>query len=142
MGTTLVALLRSEATAVVANVGDSRVYLRRDGRTMRITEDHVYGRLVAEAASVPNLSARLARFLDGRTDGRSPDLTSWNLRPGDRFLLCSDGLTAPIPDDLIHGVLTTIDNPGQAADQLVGLAVLAGGPDNVTVVIVDVKGDS
>ena len=80
MGTTLVALLRSGPAAVLANIGDSRAYLLRGGpagrgRTVRITEDHTYRHLVSAASRVPNLPDKLARFLDGRPDGRSPDLT-------------------------------------------------------------------
>jgi serine/threonine protein phosphatase PrpC len=74
MGTTLVAMLRSGTTAVVANVGDCRAYVLRSGtsRLVQITEDHTYGNLVADAGDVPNLPGRISRFLDGRADGRSP----------------------------------------------------------------------
>ncbi len=86
MGTTLVAMLLSGAEAVLANVGDSRAYLLRgwdsgDSGTLQITEDHTFEHLVADAASVPDLPERLSRFLDGRIDGRSPDLTAWGPLP-------------------------------------------------------------
>ncbi|MEV7012021.1 protein phosphatase 2C domain-containing protein [Streptosporangium sp. NPDC051022] len=147
MGTTLVAMLRSGTRAVLANVGDSRAYLLRDTgsevqQLSQITEDHVYGRLVADAASVPHLPERLARFLDGRADGRSPDLARWDLRPGDRFLLCSDGLSAVVPNELISDTMRSSGDPGETAERLVTLAIERGGPDNITVVVIAVQGPS
>lgn len=144
MGTTLVALLWSGGTtAALANIGDSRAYLLRTGdddpRTVQITEDHVYGRLIAEATSHPALAERLTRFLDGRADGRSPDITTWDLRPGDRFLLCSDGLSSVVPHELIHEALTASGSPEQTADRLVQLAMDHGAPDNVTALVIDVS---
>ncbi len=142
MASTLVAMLCSGTTAALANVGDSRAYLRRGSSssgTSRITEDHTFEQLVAHAAIVPNLPARLCRFLDGRLDGRSADITTWDLRPGDRFLLCSDGLSSFVAHDAIDCVVNSIADPGDAADRLVALAIdQGGGPDNVTVIIVDV----
>jgi protein phosphatase len=137
MGSTLVALLWSGSTAAVANVGDSRLYLVRDGVTRQITEDHTYEHLVADAARVPNLPERLARWLDGRADGRSPDLTSWDPRPTDRFLLCSDGLSSYVPRELIDTTLNASSRPDEIADQLVTLALGHGGPDNITVIVGD-----
>ncbi|NJC63428.1 serine/threonine-protein phosphatase [Planosporangium flavigriseum] len=139
MGTTLVALLWSGTAAILANVGDSRVYLLRDGGTVQITEDHTYGHLVADAANVPNLPERLSRWLDGRADGRSPDLSTWDMRPGDRFLLCSDGLSSYVPFDLINATLRSPSDPNEVADRLITLAIDHGGSDNVTVVVIDVR---
>ncbi|MFI0487541.1 PP2C family protein-serine/threonine phosphatase [Actinomadura sp. 9N215] len=141
MGTTLVALLCSGGTAVLANVGDSRAYLLRDTTYRQITEDHTFGNLVAEAATTPSMSERITRFLDGRADGRSPDLTVRNLRPGDRFLLCSDGLSGVVAHDLVRETLLTSSAPTDTADHLVALAIDHGGPDNVTVLVIDVPGD-
>jgi serine/threonine protein phosphatase PrpC len=147
MGTTLVALLCSTTTAVLANIGDSRAYLlRRDGSCdddetpplIRLTDDHTYGNLVADAAPVPGLRDVLCRFLDGRADGRSPDITTHSLHDGDRFLLCSDGLSGPVPRDLMHTALTTSTRPDEATDQLVKLALDHGGPDNITVIVIDI----
>jgi protein phosphatase len=141
MGSTLVALLCSGNTAVLANVGDSRAYLLRESRTAtsRLTEDHTYEHLVAGAGTVPDLPERMTRWLDGRPDGRSPDLTRWDLGPGDRFLLCSDGLSSYVPHELIDAALTTSCEPGDAADRLVALAIEQGGPDNITVIVIDVR---
>lgn len=147
MGSTLVAMLWSGTSAVLSNVGDSRAYLlreagSRDNATSQITEDHTYGHLMADAADVPNLAERLSRWLDGRADGRSPDLTTWDLRPGDRFMLCSDGLSAVVPQELIHATLITSDGPDETVDRLIRLAVDQGGPDNITVIVVDVRAGS
>jgi protein phosphatase len=144
MGTTLVAMLWSGTAAALANVGDSRAYLLRgrdnaSSRLTQITEDHTCGHLVADATSVPNLPGRLSRFLDGRPDGRSPDITTWDLRPRDRFLLCSDGLSAVVPHDLIHATLDSPSSPDETAEQLVALATDHGGPDNITVIVIDVR---
>lgn len=142
MGTTMVALLRSGAAAVLANVGDSRAYLLRggpggQGRTVRITEDHTYRHLVSAAARVPNLPDKLARFLDGRPDGRSPDLTRLTLHPGDRVLLCTDGLSSFVGDEPIHHALASHEAADDAAGRLVRLAFEKGAPDNVTVLVLD-----
>jgi protein phosphatase len=145
MGTTLVALLWSQDHAVIANIGDSRGYqLHRANATgdarplIQITEDHTYGNLVADASNVPSLSERIARFLDGRADGRSPDLTARILRAGDRLMLCSDGLSSVVPCSLIQTTLSSTPTPQQACDELVRLAITHGGPDNITVIVIDV----
>jgi protein phosphatase len=144
MGSTLVAMLWSRTAAVLANVGDSRAYLLRDvgfgnSGTSQLTEDHTYEHLVADAAAVPNLPERLSRWLDGRADGRSPDLTSWALRPGDRFMLCSDGLTSFVPHELVHATLSSSSGPDDTADRLITLAIDQGGPDNITVIVIDIR---
>ncbi|MFY1705012.1 PP2C family protein-serine/threonine phosphatase [Micromonospora sp. WMMA1923] len=142
MGTTLVALLHNGTSAVLANVGDSRAYLLRggpgDGQIVQLTEDHVYRHLVADSADVPHLPEKLARFLDGRADGRSPDLTPLTLRPEDRLLLCSDGLSSYVPHHLLHAALRA-ETPQDAVDQLINLALEHGGPDNVTAVVADIE---
>ncbi|MFG1866706.1 PP2C family protein-serine/threonine phosphatase [Micromonospora arborensis] len=143
MGTTLVALLCSGGEAIVANVGDSRAYLirrqgSRDNAMLQISEDHTYEHLVANAGTVPNLGERLARFLDGRDDGRSPDLTPLQLHPGDRILLCSDGLSSYVPREQIRATLASNKSPEEVADQLIDLALEQGGHDNVTVIVLDV----
>jgi protein phosphatase len=139
MGTTLVALTWSGTTAALAHVGDSRAYRLRDGRTVRLTEDHIYEHLVADAELMATLPARLSRYLDGRTDGRSADVTSHDLRAGDRYLLCSDGLSSFVSHDLIHSTLASYGSADEIADRLVGMALDAGGHDNVTVAVIQVR---
>lgn len=144
MGTTMVALLRSGDAAVLANIGDSRAFLMQNFKTcnsamVQISEDHTYRHLVAEANDVPNLSEKLARFLDGRKDGRSPDLTVLQLHPGDRILLCSDGLSSYVPEDLIRSILNSTSGPSRVAEDLVTSALNHGGRDNVTVMVIDIN---
>lgn len=142
MGTTMVALLLCGDTAVLANIGDSRAYLMRDftaghSPLVQISEDHTYQHLIARADVVPNLPERLSRFLDGRKDGRSPDLTSVRLRPGGRILLCSDGLSSYVPHELIRDVMHLSESPSMVAERLVTSALDHGGHDNVTVMVIE-----
>jgi protein phosphatase len=135
MGTTLTAMLFSGDRAAVAHIGDSRAFRLRDGQLRQITEDHTIGKLVWDADF---LAPVLARHLDGRPD-RSADLGVRDLRAGDRYLLCSDGLSPVVDDRTLRDVLTLAANPADAVCQLVALAEDAGGPDNVTVVVIDVR---
>jgi protein phosphatase len=135
MGTTLTAMLFSGDRAAVAHIGDSRAFRLRDGQLRQITEDHTIGKLVWDADF---LAPVLARHLDGRPD-RSADLGVRDLRAGDRYLLCSDGLSPVVDDRTLRDVLTLAANPADAICQLVDLAEDAGGPDNVTVVVIDVR---
>lgn len=137
MGTTLTAMLWSGDRYVVAHIGDSRAYLLREGRLMPITEDHTLGNLVSSAGKSVYLSSLIARYLDGRPE-RSSDLTIREARRGDRYLICSDGLTAVVPYPVLRDVLASQDAPAQIAGRLVELANEGGGPDNITVVIIDV----
>lgn len=142
MGTTMVALLLCGDTAVLANIGDSRAYLMRDftaghSPLVQISEDHTYQHLIAGADVVPNLPEKLSRFLDGRKDGRSPDLTTVRLRPGGRILLCSDGLSSYVPHELIRDVMHLSESPSTVAERLVTSALDHGGHDNVTVMVIE-----
>jgi protein phosphatase len=136
MGTTLTAMLFGGDVAAIGNIGDSRAYLLRDGRLQLLTEDHSLGRLVAEARASASVAARLVRYLDGRPD-RSPDLILHAVRPGDRYLLCSDGLSGAITAHAIRVALACAGDPASAAASLISLALQAGGPDNITVIVVD-----
>ena len=138
MGTTLTALLSSGDLVAVVNIGDSRAFRLRDGRLRPITEDHVMGSLLSNAGA---LAPVLSRYLDGRPD-RSPDLGLRELRRGDRYLLCSDGLSPVVSAEAIRNVLVAAAGPGEAARDLVALAERAGGPDNISVIVVDVAEDS
>ena len=135
MGTTLTAMLFSGDRVALVHIGDSRAFRLRDGQLRQITEDHTIGKLVWDAGF---LAPVLARYLDGRPD-RSADLGLRDLRAGDRYLLCSDGLSPVVDDRAIRDVLTSAADPADAVCQLVALAEGAGGPDNVTVVVIDVR---
>ena len=133
MGTTLTAMLWSGNRFALAHIGDSRAFRLRDGELEQITEDHVMGKLVSNAGS---LAPVLSRYLDGRPD-RSPDLSIREVRPGDRYLLCSDGLSPVVGTEAIRDVLVSAADPGEAVRQLVALAEDAGGPDNISVIVID-----
>jgi protein phosphatase len=138
MGSTLTAMLWSGRHVAVAHIGDSRAYLLRDRVLRQITEDHVLANLVA-APMPASISGYLVRYLDARP-GWSPDLTLRAVQPGDRYLICSDGLNGFAAPDAIRAVLADDGDADQAADGLISLAYAAGAPDNVTVIIVDVPG--
>jgi PPM family protein phosphatase len=135
MGTTLTAMLCSGDQAGLVHIGDSRAFRLRNGQLRQITEDHVMGKLVSNAG---DLAPVLTRYLDGRPD-RSPDLSRREMRPGDRYLLCSDGLSPIVTAAAICDVLVAYADTGEAARQLVTLAEEAGGPDNISVIVIDVR---
>jgi protein phosphatase len=135
MGSTMTAMLWSGTSMVIAHIGDSRAYRLRAETLTQLTEDHVMSKLVA--SPMPSeIGEYLVRFLDGRP-GWSPDLTPRETRPGDRYLLCSDGLSSVVSPDVIRDVLASIDDVDQAAEVLVQLTHEAGAPDNVTVIVID-----
>ena len=127
MGSTVVAChVMPSGAAIVAHSGDSRAYLFRHGDLGRVTLDHVRIRA----------NRRLLSRCVGRTRGADPDVTQLVTEPGDRLLLCTDGLTDMLADDVI-GWLLLEPEPDAAADALVDAALRAGGHDNVTVVVID-----
>ncbi|TDD74093.1 Stp1/IreP family PP2C-type Ser/Thr phosphatase [Actinomadura darangshiensis] len=144
MGTTLTAMLWAGNQVALVHIGDSRAYLLRDGSLFQITHDHTLvqslvdeGRISPdEAASHPQRSL-LLRALDGRGEV-DPDLSLREAKVGDRYLLCSDGLSGVVTAETIFQVLTEVDDPEQAVRQLIDLANRGGGPDNITCVVADV----
>ena len=151
MGTTLCALALvvsgEEERLALANVGDSRIYVYAGDELAQLTEDHS---LVAQLVRDGTLTASQAdrhpqRNVLTRALGIDPDLAvdAWELLPltGDRFVLCSDGLSNELTDDQIAAVLRRLADPQEAANELVRLANENGGRDNITVVVVDVIGD-
>src|SRR6478609_4667798 len=145
MGTTLTALLWSGSQLGLVHIGDSRAYLVRDGEVFQITQDHtlvqsllVEGKITAEEVASHPQRLLLLRALTGRHSSR-PDLQLRQVRPGDRYLLCSDGLHVVVPPDAISRVLLTVADPDQAAADLLALAMDGGGPDNITCIVADVE---
>ncbi|MET8167427.1 MerR family transcriptional regulator [Streptomyces sp. NPDC005329] len=143
-GTTLTALLWTGSRLALVHIGDSRAYLLRDGGLFRITHDHTVvqslldeGRLSPEEAVSHPQPAMLLKALSGGNPG-TPDLRMHDARPGDRYLLCSDGLPAVVPDEDIRALLATTPAPDAAVHALVDAANGAGGPDNVSCVVADV----
>jgi protein phosphatase len=151
MGTTVVALAlvndSGEEVLAVASVGDSRVYRLTGGELEQLTEDHsLVADMVREGSLSPEEAAThpqrniLTRVL-GVYDEIPVDVVTIIPHHGDRYLLCSDGLFNEVSEDGIGAVLRRLAEPADAADELVRLAVEAGGRDNVTVVVVDVVSD-
>jgi serine/threonine protein phosphatase PrpC len=144
MGTTITAMLRSENRLALLHVGDSRGYVLRDGVFERITRDHTLiqslidaGRLTEQEAQTHPQRSVLTRVLDG-PHPVEPDMSVREIRAGDRFLLCSDGLSGVVSQETIAETLLANPDPDAAADALVALALRGGGPDNITCVIADV----
>lgn len=142
-GTTVVALLFDGGRVGILHVGDSRAYVVRDGRLQRLTRDHTLvqalvdeGRISAEeAAEHPRRSMLMRTLQDGTTV--EPDLFHHDGAPADRFLVCSDGVTAVLSDPEIHEVLTSVPDPAEAVGRLIELANAGGGPDNITCIVAD-----
>ncbi len=145
LGTTVTAILRSGSSLAMAHIGDSRGYLLRDGVLDQVTSDHTFvqhlvdtGRLSqADAENHPKRNLVL-RVL-GDIDADVPvDISVREARVGDRWMLCSDGLSGVVSRSTMLTTLSEVDDPGGCADALVALALAAGAPDNVTCIIGDV----
>ncbi|MCI0156825.1 protein phosphatase 2C domain-containing protein [Leifsonia shinshuensis] len=145
MGTTVSALLRVGDEVAIAHIGDSRIYLFREGELSQVSVDHTFvqrlvdsGRITEEEAMVHPRRSVLMRVL-GDVDA-SPEIDTLILatRPGDRWLICSDGLSGVVKNDDLLAALASKDAPKQVADRLVKQSLDAGAPDNVTVVILDI----
>jgi serine/threonine protein phosphatase PrpC len=144
MGTTLTALFWSDGHAAVCHIGDSRGYLLRDGELYQITHDHTLvqslvdeGRISADDVSTHPQRSLLLRALDGRSVAE-PDLSVHDGQVGDRYLLCSDGLSGVVSDETLRETLATIEDPEAVTRQLIELALHGGGPDNITCIVADV----
>lgn len=141
--TTLTALVRRGTRLALVHVGDSRAYLLRGGELSRLTQDHTYvqtlvdqGRLTpAEALAHPQ-RALLARALGAGAEVEA-DLALRTALPGDRYLLCSDGLSAVVEPGALHAALAEADDPESAVERLVEQAYAAGAPDNIACVVAD-----
>ncbi len=148
MGTTMVALVAmtdaEPERLCVVNVGDSRLYVRTGNELLQLTDDHslVEGMVRDGWISPEEAMVHPQRNVVTRALGVEDELLvdAWELQPvtGDRYLLCSDGLTKELSDAEILGILDGTDDPEEAASSLVQAACAAGGRDNVTVVVVDV----
>jgi PPM family protein phosphatase len=144
MGTTLTALLWSDGHAAVCHIGDSRGYLLREGELYQITHDHTLvqslvdeGRISVDDVATHPQRSLLLRALDGRSMPE-PDLSVHDGLPGDRYLLCSDGLSGVVSDETLRDTLATTEDPDAATRQLIDLAIHGGGPDNITCIVADV----
>ncbi|WP_345111165.1 MerR family transcriptional regulator [Streptomyces drozdowiczii] len=145
-GTTLTAMVWTGPQLGLVHIGDSRAYLLRGGELFRMTHDHSLvqsmiddGSLTEEEAFSHPQRAMLLKVLSGDgTSGSGPDLDVRDARPGDRYLLCSDGLSAVVDGGELARVLAGADGPGTAVRELIALAEAAGAPDNVACAVADV----
>jgi protein phosphatase len=145
MGTTLSAMMVTGTKVTIAHIGDSRIYLARDGVVKQITTDHTFvqrlvdtGRISEEEALVHPRRSVLMRVLGDIEQFPEVDVDTYETKPGDRWMACSDGLSGVVPDQLMKNILLSNVDIQEAGDLLVGEALEFGAPDNVTVVLVDV----
>ena len=146
MGTTVSAMIRHDDKVVVAHIGDSRIYLFRDSKLEQITTDHTFvqklvetGRITAEEAMVHPRRNVLMRVLGDFDTNPEVDTFIIETEPGDRWLMCSDGLCGYVPDDVVAQILRETPDAAVASNRLIEAALDRGAPDNVTVVIAGVN---
>jgi serine/threonine protein phosphatase PrpC len=144
MGTTLTALLWTGQRLGLVHVGDSRAYLLRDGVLTQITQDHTWvqrlvdeGRITEEEATTHPQRSLLMRAL-GSGDHVEPDLSIREVRAGDRYMICSDGLSGVVSPQTMEETLASYQGPQETVQDLIQLALRGGGPDNITCIVADV----
>lgn len=146
MGATLVSAVFDARTAFITHAGDSRCYLLRSGMLKRITTDHTRSyRQYADEVAMTDKQAdikerRLLQSFVGAKDSAKVEVFVLALKPGDRLLLCSDGLTDPVDDIAIGQLLALGNDPNTTCRHLIEQANENGGPDNITAVVIDYKG--
>jgi PPM family protein phosphatase len=145
MGTTVSALLRVGDTVAIAHIGDSRIYLLREGELSQITNDHTFvqrlvetGRITPEEAAVHPRRSVLMRVLGDIDQAPEVDTSILGTVPGDRWMICSDGLSSYVSEDRILSVVAAAPSSARAAEALIEEALEHGAPDNVTVIVIDV----
>ena len=144
MGTTVVSLLQTGNELALAHIGDSRIYRLAGDRFEQLTRDHTMvqqlvdeGQITPEEALTHPRRSVLMRALS--TDhAPEPDLERIPIEAGDRFLLCSDGVTAVLDDATLHEVLGSGEDPASVVSRLIELSNEGGGPDNITAIVADV----
>jgi len=146
MGATLVMALLREGRAYIANLGDSRMYRLRKMRFVQLTRDHSVvtelidaGEIKPEDAEDHDAAGEITHYV-GMEDKAAAHLHSFALVRGDRLLLCTDGLSGLVSDNMIAAILRGKAEPQEACDELVRAANSAGGHDNITVVVIDWNG--
>lgn len=145
LGTTCIAIMRSGNKLAMVHIGDSRAYVLRGAALTQVTTDHSFVQYLVETGQItleeaehhPNRNVVLRILGDSQADV-TPDETMREAVLGDRWLLCSDGLSGVVSPETIGSVLAEIKDPGQCAEELIRLALRAGGPDNVTCVVADI----
>ncbi len=146
MGTTASVMVLSDTGYLIGQIGDSRVYLLRDGALTQITKDHSYvqeqvdaGLLTPEQARYHPYSNVITRCV-GASDQVEADLYTGPVRVGDVFLLASDGLTGMVDDRRLQALLLARSGPGRIVDSLIAEANGRGGLDNITAIVIQVLG--
>ncbi len=146
MGTTASVLVLSDGHYLIGQIGDSRIYMLRDGALTQLTKDHSYvqeqvdaGLLTPEQARYHPYSNVITRCV-GASEGVEPDLYAGEARPGDVFLVASDGLTGMVDDRRLQQILLARSGPGRIVDTLISEANGRGGLDNITAIVVQVVG--
>ena len=145
LGTTCIALMRSGNKLAMVHIGDSRAYVLRGEALTQVTTDHSFVQYLVESGQItpeeaehhPNKNVVLRILGDSQADV-TPDETIREAVVGDRWLLCSDGLSGVVSPETLGAVLAEIDDPGECAEELIRLALRAGGPDNITCVVADI----
>ena len=144
MGSTTIAMLRTGNKLAMAHIGDSRAFLLRDGTFSQITKDHSFvqqlvdeERISADEALEHPQRSLVTRVMTGQPEDE-PDLSMRELKVGDRYLLCSDGLSDFVRSDVIAEILTEAATAQDAADRCIEVALRASARDNVTVVVAEV----
>ncbi|KON73231.1 hypothetical protein M768_09820 [Cellulosimicrobium cellulans F16] len=145
MGTTVTAILRAGNKLAMAHLGDSRAYLLRDGELTQVTTDHTFvqhlvdtGRISPDEAETHPQRNVVMRVLGDFDIDLTPDMSVREAKPGDRWLLCSDGLSGFVSPETIAQTLADTPDVDECADHLLQLALRAGSTDNVTVVVADI----
>ena len=145
MGTTFSGMFVHGTSVSIGHIGDSRIYLARDGVVKQITSDHTFvqrlvdtGRISDEEALIHPRRSVLMRVLGDVEQFPEIDVDTFETKPGDRWMVCSDGLSGVVPEGLMHRIMLSPSSVQEATDLLVGEALEFGAPDNVTVVLVDV----
>jgi protein phosphatase len=147
MGTTIVATLWRKGSTIlyVTGMGDSRVYLIRKGKIEQLTVDHSIAQALVEAKTITAAEARnhryknvLWKYLGSQEVGEGPDVKVLPIQVGDRFLLCTDGLTGVVPDDQLASFMKDKADVQECADGLGQLALDQGSRDNISCIVVEV----
>lgn len=147
MGCTATACIIEDDRMAVAHVGDSRLYLLHKGALVRVTHDHSFVEELVDAGEITADEARVhpSRSVITRALGSDPDMYADHftigVEAGERVILCSDGLSSMVTDAEIEDICVTSASPQVCADALVSAALIAGGHDNVTVIVVDIRND-
>ena len=146
MGSTATLVSICGMQAIIGHVGDSRAYLFRDQKLSQLTKDHSYVQMLVESGYITQQEALVHPHRNiitraiGTESNLEPDVWTDELQAGDVLLLCSDGLSSSVPDEKIADILRS--GIPEAADRLIEASLAAGGPDNISVVIVQTGGEN